>query len=79
MVVVAVVMVTIAMTSHLSLKNQSRHPLAIVVMMRHHSVQQDNRTRHRDHYFSNQMPHITSFTTETSAINAPSPMLQRYK
>lgn len=48
----------IAMAVQLGLKNQSYPLFAIVVVMRHNSMEHDNRTCCQNTYFSRQMLHI---------------------
>ena len=79
MTMVALMVVALAVTGDLGLKNKTLGIATIVVMVRHNGMQHDNCTCQRDHYFSNQMPHITNFTSETNPQVNPSPTLQRYK
>ena len=57
MTIGVMVTIAVAMTTQLRLENEAHLTIAIVMMMRHHGMQQDNRTRQRDHYFSHQIFH----------------------
>ena len=79
MMMVALMVVALAVTGDLCLKNKTLGFAKVMMVMRHNGVKHDNCTCQRNHYFSNQMPHITNFTSETNPQVNPSPTLQRYK
>ncbi len=78
MAMVALVVVALAVTSDLGLKNKTLGFATIVVMVRHNGMQHDNCTCQRDHCLLHQMFHIKTVASLIMLLQHISLTLQRY-
>lgn len=72
------VMVMVTMAGEFGLEDKATPFIAVVVMVRHNGVRQDNCARQRNHSFCRQMFHTMSFTCARKIPAARIFTLQRY-
>ena len=78
MAMVALVVVALAVTSDLGLKNKTLGFATIVMMVRHNGMKHDNCTCQRDHCLLHQMFHIKTVASLIMLFPRISLTLQRY-